>query len=64
MEFNIKTEDEDGNIVFEGTLKKNEVEFCLNVGINYLLSIGATPFIREEQESEDTMIGPGSDELQ
>lgn len=64
MEIEIKTEDSDGNVIFEGTLKKNEVEFCLAVGINYLLAQGASPFIKDQDDAEESMIGPSTDQVQ
>lgn len=60
MEIVVKTEDENGNVVFEGTLKKNEVEFCLNVGVNYLLAQGAFPFIKDDEATE----APSTDTVQ
>lgn len=59
MEIFVKTEDEAGNVTFEGTLKKNEVEFCLNVGINFLLAQGASPFIKDDAADE----APSTDTL-
>lgn len=69
MEIFVKQEDNDGNVVFEGVLKKKEVTFVLNIGLNYLLSIGATPFIEGEDEEDEadgggSMTGPGSDKVQ
>ena len=64
MDVEVQTEDSDGNIIFKGTLKKHEVDFVLNVGINFLLAQGASPFIKDEDDVEDTMIGPGSDQVQ
>jgi hypothetical protein len=60
MEIVVKTEDADGNVTFEGVLKKNEVEFCLNVGINFLLAQGAFPFIKDDEADE----APSTDTLQ
>lgn len=50
MEIEIRTEDEDGNVHFEGTLKQNEVNFVLNVGINYLMAKGAFPFMVQDPD--------------
>ena len=61
MEINVKTEDESGNVVFEGTLSKREVDFVLNVGINFLMANGATPFIRDDDEAIEA---PGTDTVQ
>ena len=60
MEIVVKTEDENGNVVFEGTLKKNEVDFVLNVGVNYLLAQGAMPFIKDDSVDEP----PSTDTVQ
>jgi len=51
MQIEVQTEDENGNIVFQGTLSKREVDFCLNVGINFLMANGASPFIRDDEEA-------------
>ncbi len=64
MEVKVQSEDGDGNIIFEGTLKKREVDFVLNVGINYLLAQGATPFIKDIDDVEENMIGPSTDVVQ
>jgi hypothetical protein len=66
MEIEVKTEDDEGNITFQGTLKKNAVNFVLGVGINYLLAQGAMPFIKDMDDPEDgdTMIGPSTDTQQ
>lgn len=64
MDIEVQTEDNDGNIVFKGTLKKHEVDFVLNVGINFLLANGATPFIKDEDDVEDSMLGPSTDVVQ
>ena len=47
MEIEVKAEKDDGSVVFEGTLTHNEVNFVLNVGINYLLAKGSFPFTKE-----------------
>jgi hypothetical protein len=64
MDLEVQTEDDEGNIVFKGTLKKHEVDFVLNVGINFLLANGASPFIKDDTDVEDTMVGPGTDIVQ
>jgi hypothetical protein len=50
MEIQVKALDEDGSIRFEGTLRQHEVQFVLEVGINFLLMNGASPFIQDEDE--------------
>ena len=65
MEIQVKTLNEDGSINFEGTLRQHEVQFVLEVGVNFLLANGASPFIQDDDEEiDETMIGPGSENLQ
>lgn len=65
MEIKVKTHNEDGSISFEGVLRQHEIEFVLEVGVNFLMANGATPFIQDEDEEiDEVMIAPGSDELQ
>lgn len=64
MEVEVKTLNEDGSIRFEGTLREREVSFVLEVGINFLLANGASPFIQDEDEVGDTMVGPSTDTAQ
>jgi hypothetical protein len=61
MEIKIRTEDDNGNVLFDGVLSQKEVEFCLAIGVNYLLAKGATPFIKDE---DDANIADGSDTIQ
>jgi hypothetical protein len=64
MEIAVKTLNEDGSILFEGVLRQHEVQFVLEVGVNFLLMNGASPFIQDEDESEKNMIGPGTETVQ
>lgn len=65
MEIKVKTLNEDGSINFEGILRQHEIDFVLEVGVNFLLANGASPFIQDEDEDlDDTMVAPGSDNLQ
>jgi hypothetical protein len=64
MEIAVKTLKEDGSILFEGVLRQHEVQFVLEVGVNFLLMNGASPFIQDEDESEENMIGPGTETVQ
>jgi hypothetical protein len=64
MEIAVKTLEEDGSILFEGVLRQHEVQFVLEVGVNFLLMNGASPFIQDEDESEENMIGPGTETVQ
>lgn len=61
MELQVKTEDAEGNIVFEGTLSPKEHDFVITVGINYLLSKGASPFF---EKREDVTEVDGTDTVQ
>lgn len=61
MEIKVKTLNEDGSIFFEGTLRQHEVQFVLEVGVNFLLANGASPFIQDEDEEiDEVMIAPGT----
>lgn len=64
MEIAVKTLNEDGSILFEGVLRQHEVQFVLEVGVNFLLMNGASPFIQDDDETEENMIGPGTDVVQ
>jgi hypothetical protein len=64
MEIQVKTLNPDGSIAFEGILRQHEISFCLEVGVNFLLANGASPFIQDEDETEENMIGPGTDVVQ
>jgi hypothetical protein len=65
MEITVKTLNEDGSIFFEGTLRQHEVQFVLEVGVNFLLANGASPFIQDDDEEiDEVMTAPGSDSLQ
>lgn len=61
MEIKVKTLNEDGSIQFDGVLRKHEIEFVLEVGVNFLLVNGATPFIQDEDEEIDGVFtAPGT----
>jgi hypothetical protein len=64
MEIAVKTLKEDGSILFEGVLRQHEVQFVLEVGVNFLLMNGASPFIQDEDETEENKIGPGTETVQ
>jgi hypothetical protein len=64
VEIAVKTLKEDGSILFEGVLRQHEVQFVLEVGVNFLLMNGASPFVQDEDESEENMIGPGTETVQ
>jgi hypothetical protein len=64
VEIQVKTLNEDGSILFEGVLRQHEVQFVLEVGVNFLLMNGASPFVQDEDELEENMIGPGTETFQ
>lgn len=49
----VKAKDEDGNVVIEGKLNKNEIGFLLQYAINDLVSAGVQFHLQEEQDDED-----------
>lgn len=63
MELQIKTQDDKGNIILEGTLSDKELDFVVNVGINFLLANGASPFFKNK-ESTETTIAPSTETIQ
>ena len=46
MDFEIKSKDKDGNIVFEGTASAAEASFLLTMGVSYLLAQGVAPMLK------------------
>jgi hypothetical protein len=64
LEIKVQTLNEDGSILFDGVLRQHEVQFVLEVGVNFLLANGASPFIQDEDEAEENMVGPGSETFQ
>lgn len=64
MQIYVKTEDNDGNIAFEGTLNQKEVELVLNVGINFLLANGAMPLFTGKEDDELGIVAPATDAVQ
>lgn len=56
MQIKVVTLNEDGSVAFEGLFGPHEVKFVLEVGTNFLLANGASPFLDEvdgEDEDED-----------
>lgn len=45
MLVNQSLETSEGTVQFTGTLEKEELDFVLQVGLNYLLQNGALPFV-------------------
>lgn len=64
MQIYVKTEDEDGNVTFEGKLNRQEVELVLNVGINFLMANGAMPLFTGKEDAELGLISPSTNTQQ
>lgn len=64
MNLKVKTLNDDGSIAFEGEFGPNEVNFIMEVGVNFLLQQGALPMIDEDDEDNDTFDIEGSDTVQ
>jgi hypothetical protein len=65
VEIKVTTLNPDGSIHFEGVLRQHEVSFVLEVGVNFLLANGASPFIQDEDEDiEGTIVGPSTETMQ
>ena len=58
MQIKVKTFHPDGSVSGEFTYGPNEVQFVLEVGTNFLLMNGASPY-QEDDEEEDTFTVPG-----
>lgn len=52
MKIEVKAEDDEGNLVFEGKLNKKEVSYLLQFGINGLMAMGATFGFEKEDTGE------------
>jgi len=64
MQIKVTTEDKDGNIKFDGTLNKKEVEFVLTVGVNFLMANGALPLFTGKEDEELGIIAPSTSTAQ
>lgn len=53
MLIEVKTKDEEGNIIFEGKLNRREVGFILQYGINDLINSGVTFQLQKPDDEED-----------
>lgn len=53
MQIQVKTLNPDGSVAFEGTLQQHEVQFVLEVGVNFLLANGASPFIEDDEDDDE-----------
>ena len=58
IEIEVKAREEDGTIIFEGKLNKQEAGFLLGYSINDLLSAGVQFYLQQPPQNED-----GEDEL-
>jgi hypothetical protein len=64
MKINVQTEDAEGNITFDGTLNKQEVELVLNVGINFLMANGCMPLFTGKSDEELGIMSPAPKQTQ
>lgn len=53
MHIEVKTKDEEGNIIFEGQLNRNEVGFLLQYAINDLLVSGVEFNLQEDDDDDN-----------
>ncbi len=53
MKVELKSHDDDGNVVIQGTLNSKEIAFVMQIGINTLLSHGAMFMLAEASENEE-----------
>ena len=52
MHVNKSIETKEGTVQFSGELEEKELDMVLKIGLNYLLQMGALPFMTK---SEDTL---------
>jgi len=64
MQIQVKTEDANGNVTFDGVLNQKEVELVLNVGINFLMANGAMPLFTGKDDEELGIVSPATDTVQ
>lgn len=64
MQIQVKTEDADGNVTFDGTLNRQEVELVLNVGINFLMANGAMPLFTGKEDDELGIVSSSPETVQ
>ncbi len=48
MHVNKSLETKEGTVVFEGELEPKELDLVLKIGLNYLMQMGALPFIAKD----------------
>lgn len=60
MQIKVKTEDQNGNIIFDGVLNKQEIDLVLNIGINFLLANGALELLTDKDAFELASIAPST----
>ena len=49
MNVNKTIETANGNVVFEGELEQGELDLVIRIGLNYLMQMGALPFVAKGQ---------------
>jgi hypothetical protein len=64
LNFEIINKTADGDVIGTFILTKEEASFVFNIGLNFLAMNGASPFVQDEDESEENMIGPGTETVQ
>jgi hypothetical protein len=64
MEIKVKTQDKEGNVIFEGTLNQEQHNYILAIGIQYLLANGAMSLDGEDEDDDPASFAPGSDSVQ
>jgi len=63
MQIEVRAKDEDGNLIFEGKLNKNETSFLIGYAINDLLHAGVMFNIDGDQENGDLDEAPSRIEV-
>lgn len=53
IEINVKAKEEDGSIIFEGKLNRQESSFLLGMAINDLLAAGVQFYLDQPAQDED-----------
>lgn len=53
IEIDVRAKEEDGSIIFEGKLNKQETSFLLGYSINELLSAGVQFYLQQAPQNED-----------
>jgi hypothetical protein len=56
VKLNVKAKDDEGNIIFEGTLDKSEVSFLIQYSINDLMAAGVQFRMEQDEDEDDTQL--------